>query len=177
MGLKHIISQRIMHYPDERGWFMELSDKYLQNTGQRWNDFFQDNYSFSHEGVLRGLHFQKEPYAQDKFLVVVFGSIYDVVVDLNENSPQYGQYKVNEMETCTALYIPKGYAHGFYAMKESLIAYKVTGKYMPDYEGGIIWNDPTININWPSTSPIISDKDKAWPSFISNCYSPGGINE
>jgi len=151
-------------FEDVRGYFLE---SYNQETFKKIGidvDFVQDNQSLSSKGTLRGLHFQKPPYAQAKLVRVITGSILDVVVDIRTDSKTYGKYfsAILDGENKRMLYIPEGFAHGFLALENNtLIQYKCSNLYNKESEGGIIWNDPDININWKiDYEPIISDKDK-----------------
>jgi dTDP-4-dehydrorhamnose 3,5-epimerase len=151
-------------YPDNRGYFFETFnlDKLL-NAGIFPNDTFfcQDNESFSKAGVIRGLHYQKEPFAQGKLVRVVSGRVIDVAVDLRKESQTYGNYLMQELDDKqkNIMWVPQGFAHGFVALEDSIFNYKVSGKYMPSHEAGIRWDDPTLNIPWPIQNPIVSDKD------------------
>ena len=151
-------------FEDARGYFLESYNK--QSFKQNGIDvnFVQDNQSLSCKGTLRGLHFQKPPYAQAKLVRAITGSILDVVVDIRKNSSTYGKYFsiVLSGENKRMLYIPEGFAHGFLALEDnSLIQYKCSNLYNKESEGGLIWNDPDINIDWGiDYEPIISDKDK-----------------
>ena len=155
-------------FGDERGFFMESYKKEdFENAGIK-GEFVRDNHSKSSYGVLRGLHFQKEPYAQAKIVRCIKGVIYDVAVDLRKNSPTFGKWvgvilsEFNKYQ----LYVPRGFAHGFYVLSEvAEVVYKVDNKYAPDYEGGVIWNDEGIGIEWPIDEPILSEKDKKWPAL------------
>ena len=155
-------------FGDERGFFMETYKKGdFEEVGIK-GEFIQDNHSKSKYGVLRGLHFQKEPYAQAKIIRCVRGVIYDVVVDLRSGSQTFGKYVgVNLSEDNKyQLYIPRGYAHGFLVLSENAeVVYKVDNVYAPDYEGGLVWNDPYVDIQWPNDNPILSEKDKRWPTL------------
>ena len=155
-------------FGDERGFFMETYKKGdFEEVGIK-GEFIQDNHSRSKYGVLRGLHFQKEPYAQAKIIRCVRGVIYDVVVDLRSGSQTFGKYVgVNLSEDNKyQLYIPRGYAHGFLVLSENAeVVYKVDNVYAPDYEGGLVWNDPYVDIQWPNDNPILSEKDKRWPTL------------
>ena len=150
-------------FGDERGFFLETYEKEdFENAGIK-GEFVQDNHSKSGYGVLRGLHFQKEPYAQAKIVRCISGVIYDVAVDLRRSSPTFGQWvgvilsEFNKHE----LYIPRGFAHGFCVLSEDAeITYKVDNTYAPDYDCGVIWNDEDIGIEWPVDEPNLSDKDK-----------------
>ena len=149
-------------FEDERGFFMETYKKEdFKNVGIK-GEFVQDNHSKSKQGVLRGLHFQKEPYAQAKIVRCARGKIYDVAVDLRKNSPTFGKYVgVNlSEENKYLLYIPRGFAHGFLALSDAEVIYKADNVYAPEYEAGLIWNDADINVEWPIKKPIVSQKDR-----------------
>ena len=155
-------------FEDERGFFMETYKKPDFEKAGIKGEFVQDNHSKSRYGVLRGLHFQKDPYAQAKIVRCIRGVIYDVAVDLRKNSPTFGGYvgvllsEFNKYQ----LYIPKGFAHGFVVLSDvAEVVYKVDNVYAPDYEGGLIWNDPDVNIQWPIEDPIVSPKDQKWPTL------------
>lgn len=152
-------------FNDNRGYFMETfhQDRYLRcGIDSR---FIQDNLSFSIQGTLRGLHFQIN-HPQAKLVQVFAGEIFDVAVDLRQNSPTYGQWTGIRLsaENHRQMYIPKGFAHGFCVMsQQALFAYKCSDFYAPDDEGGILWSDPNIDIHWPVENPIISAKDRKLP--------------
>lgn len=155
-------------FEDERGFFMETYKKPDFEKAGIKEKFVQDNHSKSKYGVLRGLHFQKEPYAQAKIVRCIRGVIYDVAVDLRKNSPSFGKYvgvilsEYNKYQ----LYIPKGFAHGFVVLSDvAEVIYKVDNIYAPEYEGGLIWNDPDVNILWPIDNPIVSLKDQKLPTL------------
>jgi dTDP-4-dehydrorhamnose 3,5-epimerase len=157
-------------YGDERGYFMETYHyEDFKNNGLSMT-FVQDNQSMSRKGVLRGLHYQKE-HTQGKLVRVLMGSVYDVVVDLRKNSPTYGKFQsvVLTEENKKMFYVPEGFAHGFLVLSDTaLFTYKCTDFYHPEAEGGIMWNDPEIGIDWPidnDVQPIISDKDMKHPSL------------
>ena len=152
-------------FEDERGFFMETYKKENFERAGIKGEFVQDNHSKSERGVLRGLHFQKEPYAQAKIVRCIRGEIYDVAVDLRRDSQAFGRYVgVNlSEENKYQLYIPKGFAHGFLVLSKSAeVFYKVDNVYAPDYEGGLIWNDSEVNIKWPNDNPVLLEKDKGW---------------
>ena len=155
-------------FEDERGFFMETYKKSDFEKAGIKGDFVQDNHSKSKYGVLRGLHFQKDPYAQAKIVRCIRGVIYDVAVDLRKNSPTFGKYVgviLSEFNRYQ-LYIPRGFAHGFVVLSDvAEVVYKVDNVYAPDYEGGLIWNDPDVNIQWPIEDPIVSPKDQRWPTL------------
>jgi dTDP-4-dehydrorhamnose 3,5-epimerase len=153
-------------FGDDRGFFLELykhSDFAL--AGIR-DHLVQDNYSRSARGVLRGLHYQKQPKAQGKLVTCIKGRIYDVAVDIRKGSPQFGKWAGAELseENKHLLYVPRGFAHGFQVLSETAeVMYKCTDEYSPSDDRGIIWNDPDINIAWPLKDPILSGKDKIHP--------------
>ncbi|WP_315073091.1 dTDP-4-dehydrorhamnose 3,5-epimerase [uncultured Clostridium sp.] len=160
----YIIEPRIFY--DNRGYFMEVyNQKYFEKAGLNMN-FVQDNESKSTKGVLRGLHFQKR-YSQGKLLRVTKGEVFDVAVDLRNDSKTYGKWTgiILSDKNKKQFYIPEGFAHGFLVLSdEAIFNYKCTNFYAPEYEGGIIWNDPDINIKWPINKVeniILSEKDKA----------------
>lgn len=149
---------------DKRGFFMELfhACKYKQLGIDV--DFVQDNYSHSQKNILRGLHYQLE-HAQDKLIGVLNGAIYDVAVDIRRGSPTFGQWAGLELSSDNKrqLYIPKGFAHGFCVLSDTVdVLYKCSDYYAPDDEGGILWNDPDIGIDWPVGTPLTSAKDSAY---------------
>ena len=163
-GLIEIIPRA---FADERGIFFESYHKELfASNGVPFN-FVQDNQSFSKKGVLRGLHFQKTPFAQGKLVRVVTGKALDVAVDLRESSPTFGQYAtfVLSSEINNMVYVPEGFAHGFLALEDTILQYKCTNIYNKAAEGGIIWNDPKLNIDWGIAQPIVSQKDKELPTL------------
>ena len=155
-------------YGDNRGYFMETyKESDFKAAGLDYN-FVQDNQSSSRKGVLRGLHFQKT-HPQAKLVRVLKGEVFDVAVDLRKNSPTYGQWVgvVLSEENKRQFMIPRGFAHGFVVMSDyAEFAYKCDDLYHPEDEGGIMWNDPAIGIEWPEVGEIIlSEKDKLHPSL------------
>ena len=161
-------------FKDERGYFFESYNKERFAKAGLMMDFVQDNESKSDKGVLRGLHFQKPPYAQGKLVRVIKGSVMDVAVDLRKGSPTYGKWEsvVLTEENKLQFWIPEGFAHGFVALEDNTIFnYKCTNVYNKESEGSILWNDPDINISWNIDNPILSEKDKISPLF-KNFESP-----
>ena len=153
-------------FGDERGYFMETYNKRdFDEAGLVYN-FVQDNQSKSKKGVLRGLHYQKT-YPQAKLVRVISGEVFDVAVDLRKNSPTYGQWvgAVLTAENKKMLMIPRGFAHGFMVLSESAeFIYKCDELYHPEDEGGIMWNDPDVGVEWPlDIEPLLSDKDQKHP--------------
>lgn len=154
-------------FEDDRGLFFEaFHEKHLHEAGIN-KRFVQDNQSFSTKGVLRGLHLQKAPFAQGKLVRVITGSVLDVAVDLRPDSPTFGQhYKlVLDAKKNNMLYIPEGFAHGFLALEDAVFFYKCTHYYNKESEAGIVWNDETLNIDWPIEKPTVSEKDAILPTF------------
>lgn len=165
-------------YGDARGAFMETYKREDFVTGGITCEFVQDNQSSSVRGVLRGLHFQTT-YPQAKLVRVVSGSVFDVAVDLRPGSPTYGAWEgvVLSAENKRQLFIPRGFAHGFLVLSDTAVfCYKCDDVYHPNDEGGLMWNDPSINIKWPALEGdasfdeakiILSDKDRAHPPLTS----------
>ncbi|MCM1059375.1 MAG: dTDP-4-dehydrorhamnose 3,5-epimerase [Eubacterium sp.] len=166
------VIQPVIH-GDERGYFTETYNKRdFEELGLNMN-FVQDNQSKSTKGVLRGLHFQKK-YPQGKLVRVIFGTVFDAAVDLRKNSPTYGKYFGIKLsgENMKQFYIPEGFAHGFIVLSdEAVFAYKCTDFYHPDDEGGLMWDDPDINIDWHTEKIggtdfiVLSEKDKKNPTL------------
>jgi len=158
-------------FGDRRGYFFEVySEKEFAAAGLSMH-FVQDNQSASVKGVLRGLHFQTN-HPQGKLVRAVSGRVYDVAVDLRNGSKTFGRYYgvVLDSEKQNEFYIPEGFAHGFYVLSDTAVfAYKCTDFYDPAGEGGIMWNDRTIGIDWngvaPGCTPVLSDKDGKHPAF------------
>ena len=155
-------------FSDDRGFFLE-SFKISEFTENGINTkFVQDNISHSVSDVIRGLHFQKNPKAQTKLVTAVKGEIFDVAVDIRKNSPTYGKWvsEILSEDNHNLLYVPEGFAHGFCVLsKEADVYYKVSNEYSPEDEGGIIWNDPSLIIEWPVSKPIVSSSDRQLPLF------------
>ncbi|CUU46360.1 dTDP-4-dehydrorhamnose 3,5-epimerase [Clostridium beijerinckii] len=157
-------------FGDSRGYFMETYNKEQFCEAGLNMIFVQDNESKSSKGVLRGLHFQKK-HSQGKLVRVTKGEVFDVAVDLRTGSPTYGQWEgvILSDENKKQFYIPEGFAHGFLVLSdEAVFNYKCTDLYSPEYDGGVMWNDPEINIEWPLDlikNVILSEKDKAHPNL------------
>lgn len=163
----YIIKPRV--FGDSRGFFLESYSKKKFEEAGITADFVQDNHSLSKEkGVLRGLHFQLPPFTQTKLIRVTRGKVYDVIVDLRKDSPTFKAWQGFELSAGNfeMLLIPKGFAHGFATLEENTeFMYKVDEFYAPDNEGGIIWNDKDLAIDWPVENPILSDKDQKNPTL------------
>ncbi len=161
-----IIEPRI--FKDARGYFFEsFSQREFEEKVCR-TTFVQDNESYSRYGVVRGLHFQQEPFSQAKLVRVVKGAVLDVAVDIRKDSPTYGKHATIELteENHRMLFIPRGFAHGFAVLSDEVVfQYKCDNYYAPQSERGIAWNDPDLNIDWriPADKIILSDKDTKYP--------------
>lgn len=156
---------------DHRGFFSETyNQRALEQSGIAI-EFVQDNHSLSAErGTMRGLHFQAPPFAQDKLVRVVRGSVFDVAVDLRRGSPTYGKHvtAVLSDREWNQILVPIGFAHGFMTLEEGTeVIYKVSNYYAPDHDMGLLWNDPALGIKWPlpEDQAVLSDKDRTQPRF------------
>lgn len=164
-----VLLVRPRRFGDARGWF---SESWNAERFAGWGIdvvFCQDNHSLSAaSGTLRGLHFQTPPHAQAKLVRCTRGAIFDVAVDIRKQSPTYRQWVSAELsaENGDQLFVPAGFAHGFLTLTpDTEVMYKVDVHYAPEADGGIIWNDPTLDINWPllGAAPLLSDKDAGLP--------------
>ena len=163
-----IIEPRIFN--DGRGYFFESYSKAKLAEAGIDIDFVQDNQSFSHKGAVRGLHAQTAPHAQAKLVRVIQGRVLDVAIDVRKNSPTYGKYETIELsaENQLQFLIPQGFLHGFATLEDNTIfAYKVNNYYSKECEVGVLWNDPTLNINWglDKADILLSPKDELLPLF------------
>ncbi|OOM81531.1 dTDP-4-dehydrorhamnose 3,5-epimerase [Clostridium puniceum] len=164
----YIIEPKV--FGDNRGYFMETYNKEQLDEAGFNMIFVQDNESKSNKGVLRGLHFQRKN-SQGKLVRVTKGEVFDVAVDLRIGSPTYGHWEgvVLNDENKKQFYIPEGFAHGFLVLSdEAVFNYKCTRLYSPEYDGGVMWNDPDINIEWPLDrieNILLSEKDKVHPNL------------
>lgn len=161
-----IIEPRV--FGDSRGYFFESFSERDFKREVADVDFVQDNESKSSYGVVRGLHFQKPPYAQAKLVRVVKGKVLDVAVDLRKESPTFGRYVAMELseENHRQMFIPRGFAHGFSVLSEEVIfQYKCDNYYAPQSEGAVAWDDPDLDIDWkiPAGKVLLSEKDKKHP--------------
>ena len=152
-------------FGDSRGYFLESFNQkaFEKNIGKV--NFIQDNESKSLRGVLRGLHFQKPPFAQTKLVRCIQGKVIDIAIDIRKGSPTFGKHVAVELtdENKRQLFVPRGFAHGFAVLsKTAIFAYKVDNLYARDYDAGILWNDPALNINWMLSEEEVqlSEKDK-----------------
>ncbi len=153
-------------FGDDRGFFLELYKHSDFSRAGITEHLVQDNYSKSVRGVLRGLHYQKNPKAQGKLVFCIKGKIFDVAADIRKGSPYYGKWTGVELseENHLMLYVPAGFAHGFQVLSDSAeVQYKCTEEYSVTDDRGIIWNDPDLNISWPLVDPLLSPKDGVHP--------------
>ena len=152
-------------FSDDRGYFLETWNNTRYEQAGIPGPFVQDNISFSKKGILRGLHFQY-PQSQGKLIQVLSGEVVDIVVDIRAGSPTYGQWigEILSESNHRQIYVPQGFAHGYCVTSEAaLFSYKCTDFYNPATEHGIIWNDPDIEIEWPTSQPELSAKDAVYP--------------
>lgn len=160
-----------IRHGDHRGFFSETYNKRAFADAGINVEFVQDNHSMSAQsGTLRGLHFQIPPFAQDKLLRVVRGSIFDVAVDIRLGSPTYGQHVsvILNAEAWNQIFVPVGFAHGFVTLEPNTeVIYKVSSDYSPEQDKGLLWNDPALGIHWPTSEAeaILSEKDRRQPTF------------
>jgi dTDP-4-dehydrorhamnose 3,5-epimerase len=171
-GIAGLLQIQPVVHGDHRGFFLESYSSELFEKAGIANRFIQDNHSCSKEvGVLRGLHFQKPPFAQAKLIRVTRGSIFDVAVDLRVSSPAFGQWRGFTMsaENFLMLFVPAGFAHGFCTLEpDTHVQYKVDTPYAPNHDSGIIWNDPQLAVSWPVSQPVLSTKDAVLPLLRDN---------
>lgn len=163
-GIKHIQTKI---YADERGFFRQLFQKSLYKEIGIETEFVQDNFSVSHRGTIRGMHFQRAP-GQAKLVIVLEGEIFDVVVDIRPNSPTYKRWLGVHLDAQKGqqLFIPVGYAHGFCALSPRVqLCYKVSSPYDPLEEKSFRFDDPKVAIQWPNILPILSERDRNSPSL------------
>ncbi len=164
LSIPDVVLVQAEYWPDERGFVLESFNEFaFASSGIMTNRFVQDKCSHSRRGVLRGLHYQKDPYAQAKLVMATRGEIFDVAVDMRRNSPTYGRWvaEVLSDQNHRMLYVPEGFAHGTYVQSDVAdIVYKTSRDYSPENERGIIWNDPDINVRWPTGDPLLSEKDR-----------------
>lgn len=155
---------------DDRGFFART---WCQNEFSKYSltdNFVQANIAYNkHKGILRGMHFQTEPYQEDKLVRCTSGAIVDVIIDLRPESPAYTRWVAVELtgKNRRMLYVPKGFAHGYQTLEaDSEVFYQVSQFYTPQAEQGVRWDDPRFSIQWPDDERIISDKDKNWPDYV-----------
>lgn len=166
LDIPDVILVEAQAFSDDRGFFIEsFKESVFINSGISTR-FVQDNYSHSKKGVVRGLHYQKDPKAQAKIVMVSRGEIFDVVVDIRKGSPTYGKWlgEILSDQNHRLLFVPEGFAHGFCVISDTAdVLYKVNSEYSQDHERGILWNDPELAIKWPTDKPIMIKKDLQLP--------------
>lgn len=168
LAISDVILIEPTKFEDNRGFFSETYNKKEFSEAGIDEDFIQDNLSFSHKGVVRGLHFSKSPHEMVKLVRCLEGEILDVAVDVRPDSKTFGKWvsEILSAENRKMLFVPRGFAHGFCALSDRVgVSYKVTDYYFPESESGIIFNDPDLAINWGTEEPILSEKDKKLPYF------------
>lgn len=166
LNIPEIILIEAKSFSDDRGFFLESFKESIFIENGINTRFVQDNYSRSIKGVLRGLHYQKDPKAQAKLVIAIRGKIFDVVVDIRKDSPTYGKWvsEILSEQNYKLLYIPEGFAHGFCVLSdEADVLYKVNQEYSPEHDRGILWNDPEVDIKWPVDKPLLQEKDSQLP--------------
>ncbi|HPR73716.1 MAG TPA: dTDP-4-dehydrorhamnose 3,5-epimerase [Bacteroidales bacterium] len=162
--IKGLFEITLKPYVDERGFFMRIydNDEFMKHKLHR--EWVQENHSRSERrGIIRGLHFQAEPFAETKLIRCIRGEIFDVAVDLRKGSETFGKWQgiILSEENRKMFFIPRGFAHGFCTLSDiSEVVYKVDNFYSPEHERGLLWNDRDISINWPLKNPILSAKDQ-----------------
>ena len=167
-GVKVLTPRR---HGDHRGFFSEVYNRKALREAGIDIDFVQDNHSLSADkGTVRGLHFQSPPFAQDKLVRVVRGSVFDVAVDLRRGSPTFGEHvsAVLSAREWNQVLVPIGFAHGFMTLESHTeVIYKVSNYFAPEHDKGLLWNDPALGIEWPlpDTKAVLSDKDRVQPSL------------
>ncbi|OCP10151.1 MULTISPECIES: dTDP-4-dehydrorhamnose 3,5-epimerase [unclassified Ensifer] len=171
MGSKVVLLSS-KRFGDDRGWFTEVYNEEIFVAHGIADHFVQDNHSLSIPiGTLRGLHFQTPPFGQAKLVRCIRGRIFDVAVDIRQASPTYGQWVGAELssENGKQLFVPVGFAHGFVTLESSTeVTYKVSSRYSPENDAGILWSDPQIGIEWPlprGLEPVLSPKDERQPAL------------
>ena len=177
--LKGVFEITLNPITDDRGFFMRVFDDKIFAEHHIQCKWVQENHSRSKKkGTLRGLHFQFPPFAEAKLVRCVRGAVFDVFVDLCKNSETFGHWDSVELseENNKMVFIPRGFAHGFCTLEnDSHILYKVDNYYAPAHEGGILWSDSDLDIHWPISNPVLSDKDKANMTFNEFKQKYGGI--
>ena len=166
LAIPDVILVESQAFSDERGFFMEGYKESTFHDNGITTRFVQDNFSHSLHGVMRGLHYQKNPKAQAKLVMALGGEIFDVAVDMRKGSPTYGKWVGEILSDINhrLLYVPEGFAHGFCVLSHQAdILYKVSSEYSPIHETGILWNDPKLDIKWPVEKPVVLKKDLQLP--------------
>jgi dTDP-4-dehydrorhamnose 3,5-epimerase len=168
LGISEVLLIKTKVFKDDRGFFAETYKSSDFAKFDITDTFIQDHLSASQKGVIRGLHYQKNPKAQAKLVTCTKGKILDVALDMRKSSPTFGKWTSHILEdkNMESIYIPTGFAHGFAVIGDyAEVFYKVTNEYSPEHESGIIYNDPKIAIDWGIKNPILSARDTKWPTL------------
>ncbi|MHB8603124.1 MAG: dTDP-4-dehydrorhamnose 3,5-epimerase [Nitrosotalea sp.] len=168
LEIPEVILVEAQSFSDDRGFFMEGFKESVYVANGIDTRFVQDNYSHSIKGVIRGLHYQKNPRAQAKLMMALKGEIFDVAVDIRKGSPTYGKWvgEILSDKNHKLLYAPEGFAHGFCVLSDQAdVLYKVSSEYSPEHERGILWNDLELAIKWPADKPVVIKKDLQLPTL------------
>lgn len=168
LEIPDVILVEAQAFSDERGLFMESFKESVFSANGINTRFVQDNYSHSIKGVIRGLHYQKDPKAQAKLMMAFRGEIFDVAVDIRKGSPTYGRWvgEILSDKNHRLLYAPEGFAHGFCVLSDKAdVLYKISSEYSTEHERGILWNDPELAVKWPVDKPIVIKKDLQLPTL------------
>ena len=185
MGLDGLKILTPVRFGDDRGFFSEVYSKRRFAEVGVTEEFVQDNHSMSAQrGIVRGLHFQIAPFEQAKLIRVVRGAIFDVAVDLRHGSASFGRWVscVLSDENWRQFYIPAGFAHGFCTLEPNTqVIYKTSSYFAPDHERGILWNDPSLNIDWPIAEgeATLSERDRSWPALcaLEGTFADGRVSD
>jgi dTDP-4-dehydrorhamnose 3,5-epimerase len=163
-------------FKDDRGYFLETYKQDVFEKNGLPTHWKQDNQSFSTSGTIRGLHFQQGTSAQAKLARVITGKVLDVCVDIRKGSPTFGKFHAVVLDATlqNMLYIPEGFAHGFAVLEDAIFSYKCSELYNKESEGGILWNDPELGIDWGVNNAILSEKDQSWPTLKTFMEISGG---
>jgi dTDP-4-dehydrorhamnose 3,5-epimerase len=168
LGLDGTFLIKPKEFRDKRGAFIKLFNRQVLDSRNVKPFFVEEYVSVSNQNVIRGLHYQSPPYTQAKLVRCTKGSVFDVIVDLRRSSKTFGHHcgiRLSE-NNVICLFVPKGFAHGFLALKDSAVSYLVDNDYAPECERGVVWNDKTLNIRWPRRSKyIVSERDSSLPTF------------
>ncbi|RPI55491.1 MAG: dTDP-4-dehydrorhamnose 3,5-epimerase [Acidobacteria bacterium] len=176
LAIPEVVLVELRAIADPRGLFMEIYKQSAFAAAGIDEVFVQENLSISDRHVLRGLHYQRPPYAQSKLVRVVTGRIFDVAVDLRPDSPTSGRWVGVELsaDDPKIMYIPAWCAHGFCVLSDRAeVVYHTSAEYAPEHEAGVMWNDPALGIDWPVASPFVSERDKSWPPLVLSRVAPG----
>jgi dTDP-4-dehydrorhamnose 3,5-epimerase len=174
LEIPEVVLVESQSFADGRGFFSESYKLSVFQENGILDEFVQDNHSRSVKGTLRGLHFQLEPRAQAKLVMVARGEIFDVAVDLRRGSPTYARWvgATLSADNHCKLYIPRGFAHGFCVLSEEAdVLYKVSAEYDAELDSGVAWNDPQIGVDWPVEAPLLSTKDEGLPPLESSSHN------